>query len=279
MTIARLCRLWLILPVLGAVAVSCGDGPDEVPPQSVPIATVVTLTPAQPAVTASGYADSCGELNARLDEARLRETGMGGGEDILRSFQEGLSALEPPPELADFHEARTTTYTSQSVTGPGPKSRAAFVREIEIVAAMSPNLRDILVSEGCLSDWGVNLGKHYLEARERIATRGQPANPPTLTDYAERCGDVRLTEPVMGSSAMSTQHLFLGLDELTPPPELEQYHATSIAILRHDASSGLVTPVPESLIEDARRATNTLAPDVRDVLMSTGCHVVITRSP
>ena len=313
MAVARLLiQFCLILLTMVATAVSCGEESTKVPSQSAPNVTV-TLTPehtsmrgpapliptAKPAseletptldtqaeMTALEYADTCGELFVLEAEgyARYQETGEGGGREGERTYIEWVdmySALEPPLELADLHEARmakfSSTFTVETsdgrpfVMGSSSRTQAAYVREMEIVAGMPMTLRDILLEKGCLNNVEVQLGKHYLEARERIATRGPAPNPPTVRDYAERCADVMATVPLMDSPKNLLLHIALGINKLTPPPELEQYHEYSIMALRHWTLGGRDSPLPKSVIDRGKEAMSQLDPQVFDTLSSTGC--------
>ena len=282
---ARLTRFpmtrYVLLATIGIVflLVACGD-PESPPrttftPAPAPVLAIATASPVpvatptpqsavqsvsadQAGMTAHEYAEACGKLNAIDAEkyACFLETGEGGGKEGEREhakWVDELATLKPPAELADFHEARTTKFSS-SLTGPNHLSQAACVKEMESLDAMLLEVRSLLLEKGCLHDTEIRVAQFFLASRQRIATIGPALSPPTVQDYAERCADVRGTIPLMDTPSKIPQHLLLEMSELTPPPELEQLHKYTIMLFQHWMFQGIDEPVPKHVIEAGREA-------------------------
>lgn len=184
---------------------------------------------------------------------------------------ESLRALEPPPELQEFNDARVGKYAGQlRAEGPNIYTQAAFDAEIQIVADMPAELRQVLVDEGCLRESAVAYGRVRLEAKARMAARGDAQHATTVEEYAQWCADVQLTAPRMSSFETSVTHSIDGLLAMTPPPGVEGYHDASLRLLLEWREKG--EPVTESphlqtLIEE----TEKLGPVFIDTLRRTGC--------
>ena len=260
--------------------------PSSVPVPIVSTSAVPTPRPSVPpaatgqaAMTKEEYAEACGEL-VKIDVegyARFKETGEGGGPPEQGGFPvaewvDSHLALRPPPELADFHEARVAGLTLQ-IARPGfsRDAYAAFISEAETLRAMPVDLQSLLLDESCLYPEAYRTGQAVLDAGERIANRGPASVPPTIEDYAARCGDVRMTVPFLDTPYAVFLHTLVGLVELTPPPELEQFHDYMIRVYRHLAFAGTDRPVPRSLIETGKEIVESTDAQTYSVLISTGC--------
>ena len=98
---------------------------------------------------AGSHADATGHgaLRRQLwDSGGDIGTGKEGYQDFY-AWVDAITALIPPPELRDFHESWTTQFAGQSNDGPNAKTQQAAWQEAEIVVAMMPELRQILVDE------------------------------------------------------------------------------------------------------------------------------------
>ena len=220
-----------------AVSVSPTSTPDPTPvPQETPVsqATPVASATVTPAATPESfmsvqeYAASCGDLNRNFDVDKyqqLVEARSSRDWSWFADWVDTLSALRPPPELADYHDGRTTKLSSQIVQrGLSKFSQDAYMREIEAIDSMPLDLRNFLLQEGCLTTADIQFGQTMLEGQRRMASRGPAPSPPTVRDYAERCTDVLMTTPLFNNRDQRGFHLLFGMDELVPPPELEQFH-------------------------------------------------------
>ena len=149
------------------------------PPPTASAQAPVAQTPV-PSVVGDGsgtseYAVACGELLA----ASPKTTGEQGERDFVE-WVRSLDALTPPPELRGFHDAWTTQFSAQLLTGgPNGETQEAYDLEIRIVAEMSPSLRQVLVDASCLSEIDILTGGRRLEAEARM-TRGGSGTPPPL---------------------------------------------------------------------------------------------------
>ena len=190
-----------------------------------------------------------------------------------------VQALEPPPELQDYHDAYTMQFSEQiewtsdktgAVIGPNSKTQAAADREMEIVAAMPESLRQILVAEGCLSEDTVQLSNRTLAAKTRMAER-DPDQSLTVEDYAVQCADIVTTIPLMGGIDALTEHAIKGMSRLKAPPELEGYHNTALKFYQELQKEGSLDRVSRSTLMEAEREIDALSPSLINYLITTGC--------
>ena len=144
-----------------------------------------------------------------------------------------LDDLEPPPALADFWTARVSQYIFQVEVldddtivevGPNPDTQGANEREMDLVAAMSPGVRDILLDGGCLTEIDVLLGREFLAARARLEGCYGQSGTVTVEEFAEACRDMKATSPTFNSINAIPAHLLYWWERLVPPPGLEGYH-------------------------------------------------------
>ena len=212
---------------------------------------------------------SCRQLLDSGDDIGTGEEGDQG----FDAWVDAITALIPPPELRDFHESWTTQYAGQS-NGPNAKTQQAYWQEAEIVVAMMPELRQILVDEWCLTETDVLLYNRQLAARARLAA-ATVYRVQTVEEYVQVCADIKAAMPIMGSLSAMVTHLLTEWQNLVPPPGLEVYHFTVHSFLQElRLAKGDIDKVPgESLVavKGAARAAIDKHPDFLDLLIRSGC--------
>ena len=222
-------------------------------------------------VAVTEYAISCRQL---LDSADDIGTGKEGEQDFW-AWVDAITALIPPPELRDFHESWTTQFAGQSKSnGPNAKTQQAAWQEAEIVVAMMPKLRQILVDEWCLTETEVLLYNRQVAARARLAA-ATVYRVQTVEEYVQVCADIKFATPIMGSLSAMFTHLLTEWKNLVPPPGLEGYHSTVHSFYQEWRSAkGDIDKVPgESLValKSAARAATDKHPDFPNLLIRSGC--------
>ena len=276
--------IWLaIAGILSLVA--CGDTVQTTRASPSPIPTGATATVGAPTAPATPesffsvqqYATTCGRLVVLQDETyeqflNVNKVGSQEHWDWYVEWSDMVLALRPPPELADFHEARADFYSSEvEHEGPNRWTRAAFIRELGAVDAMPDDLREILLEAGCLDEGRISAGRENLAVIERVATRGPAPDPPTVEDYADRCHDVWLAVPLFDSHDAYLEHYFTGMDSLTPPPELQEFHRHLVGKLRRMfAQKDSYRPTVE-IARLATRHSGILSPQLYSSLVDANC--------
>ena len=199
-------------------------------------------------------------------------TGKEGRQDFY-AWVDAITALIPPPELQDFHESWTTQFAGQGNVGPNVKTQQAARQEAEIVVAMMPELRQILVDERCLTETDVSLYNRQVAARARLAV-ATVYRVQTVEEYVQVCADIVVATPFMGSESAMFTHLLTEWQNLVPPPGLEGYHSAVRSIYQEWRSAGDIDKVPgESwlALESAARAATDKHPDFFNLLIRSGC--------
>ena len=221
-------------------------------------------------VAATKYAISCRQL---LDSGGDFRTGKEGYQDFY-AWVDAITALIPPPELRDFHESWTTQFAGQSNVGTNAKTQQAAWQEAEIVVAMMPELRQILVDERCLTETDVLLYNRQVAARARLAA-ATVYRVQTVEEYVQVCADIKAATPVWGSPSAMTTHLLTEWQNLVPPPGLEVYHSTVLSFYQEWRSAKWdIDKVPvESFValKSAARAAIDKHPDFLNLLIRSGC--------
>ena len=176
----------------------------EPSPASSPIPTSTKVPePVVSGATPQEYAVKCGEAMAASESIG---SGAQGEIDFL-NWVEDLEALKAPVEFIDFHDARTTQYSAQHLMdGPSSQSQAAYERELEIVASMRPDLRDVLLDGGCLQESDIMVETAFLKARARMKARTFSAGRLTVEEYALHCRDINITAPAMDNADGLARH-------------------------------------------------------------------------
>ena len=223
-------------------------------------------------VAATEYAISCRQLLDSGDDDDFR-TGKEGEQDFY-AWVDAITALIPPPELRDFHESWTTQFAGQSNLGPNAKTQQAAWQEAEIVVAMMPELRQILVDERCLTETEVLLYNRQVAARARLAA-ATVYRAQTVEEYVQVCADIKFAAPIMGGLSAMFTHLLTEWQNLVPPPGLEVYHSTVHSFYQELRSAKWdIDKVPgESLValKSAVRAATDKHPDFPNLLIRSGC--------
>ena len=292
--------IWLgIASILSLVA--CGDSkaPPETPQASLPPPATATssllltstdtpvVAPTAPPTAVPNplesffsirqYATTCGKLVVLQDETyeQFRSVNKVGSQehwDWYVEWVDRILALRPPPELADFHEARAGFYLSEvEHEGPNSQTRAAFLRELAVADAMPDDLREILLESGCLDEGRLSVGRSNLEVIERVAARGPAPDPPTVEDYADRCNDVWLAVPLFDSHDAYLEHYFTGMDSLVPPPELQEFHRHLVGKLRRMFAEKDDPRLSTEIARLATRHSESLSPELHRSLVVAGC--------
>ena len=296
--------LLLFVFLLAILSTACVQDSPEPPPAAVSVAATPTPDPSGTTVpqetavepvaatpeaqlSVQEYAASCEELNYTFPRASFDEfiATKGKSEEARTSFTAWItmwSALRPPPELADYHDAKTSQFLSEIQHGGfNQAAHESRIREAKAVDAMSPEVQAILFQESCLIQLDYIIGQRLLEGLRRAESRGPAPNPPTVTDYAGRCGDVRMTIPIMGGRDGIAGHLANGMDALSPPPELQQFHDHLVSTLRlwaDEEQNASLTFGP--VLKLATTGAANLPPYLFDILVSSGCvFVSSTASP
>ncbi len=225
-------------------------------------------------VAATEYAISCRQL---LDSGGDFGTGKEDYQDFY-AWVDAITALIPPPELQDFHESWTTQFAGQiagqSNVGPNAKTQQAAWQEAEIVVAMMPELRQILVDERCLTETDVLIYNRQVAARARLAA-ATVYRAQTIEEYVQVCADIKFASPIMGGQSAMFTHLLTEWQNLVPPPGLEVYHSTVRSFYQEWRSAkGDIDKVSgESLVavKSAARAVIDKHPDFFNLLIRSGC--------
>ena len=277
-----LAALALSLACTGAEKPTATPVSPTVPPSSAPTVTLPSPTPPQTqvplphdAVAARDYAVAC---------RQLLDVDIGYGAEGKRGFAEWVDsarALTPPPELRDFHESWVTQFEGQLEISDGSRTsiepnamtQQAKWRKMEIVSAMRPELRQILVDEWCLLETEVMLYPRILAAKARLE-----ANPvrqtTTVDEFLQVCADIKVSTPTMDSMDALYTHLITEWQNLIPPPGLEGYHA---AVLDFYLEMEVVQDpgrVPIKYLLAAQEAAKKAAlkyPDFIELLIRSGC--------
>ena len=230
---------------------------------ATPTLTPETTTTSQ-SLTVEEYAAACGEVMGQSEEIGVGEA----GERDFVNWVETLSALDPPAELKEFHDARTGKYSAQLPDGPNSNSQAASDREIEIVAEMPVALRQMLIDEWCLLETSVLYGARVLAAKARMALPLE--RPVTVEDYAQRCSDIQTTAPTIGSLDSFFTHMITHWRELEPPPGAEAYHDALLKLYIEWHETGSADPAFVN-VQAASAEAKKLGPDFVEQLYRGGC--------
>lgn len=218
-------------------------------------------------MTPREYAEECGEVMA---VSASIGTGTQGEFDFLK-WAVSLAALESPPEFGDFHEASTTQYFGQELTdGPSSHTQAAYERELEIVAAMDPDLRDILFDGGCLKESDITVGTAFLEARARIMARTFDASRMTVEEYALHCRDIIITAPAMDNVDGLASHFLREWRKIIPPEIAEEYHQATLKVYEDFKENGEIDPASPNVLR-LQEASVRVGTEFLDTLRLTGC--------
>ena len=135
---------------------------------------------------------------------------------------------------------------------------------------MSLELRAILFEERCLIQLDYLLGQRLLEGLRRVESRGPAPEQSTIMDYAGRCGDVRMTIPLMAGRERIASHLVTGMEALKPPPRLQQFHQHMVATLRDWSVGDPSWSIGSALRQATSQAVN-LPPDIYSTLVTSAC--------
>ena len=157
---------------------------------------------------------------------------------------------------------------------PTPRRNKPAWQEAEIVVAMMPELRQILVDERCLTETEVLLYNRQVAARARLAA-ATVYRAQTVEEYVQVCADIKFATPIMGSLSAMFTHLLTEWQNLVPPPGLEVYHSTVRSFYQEWRSAeGDIDKVPfESLmaLKSAALAAIDKHPDFLNLLIRSGC--------
>ena len=201
--------------------------PPTLEPLPTPIALPIFPTPALQMVPEGRLVEFSADCGSLMDAE------IGPSPVDFAVWALALDDLEPPPALADFWTARVSQYIFQVEVldddtmvevGPNPDTQGANEREMDLVAAMSPGVRDILLDGGCLTEIDVLLGREFLAARARLEGRYGQSGAVTVEEFAEACRDMKATSPTFNSINAIPAHLLHWWERLVPPPGLEGYH-------------------------------------------------------
>ena len=227
---------------------------------------------AVPPLTVREYAWACGDWMAVSETIR---PGIPGERD-MREWVQSANELTPPPELVEFHEARVGTYSKQFGTdgetiGPNAEAQAAYQREVELVDAMSPDVRRVLIDGWCLTEEDVLSGRRRLEALARAdAIANMEPGTVTVAMYALACADVTRTTPHFDDSAAVYDHYVEKWTALEPPAEVEEYHAAVLEVFLDSQETQIIDLESPAMLAAMREALN-LPPNVMDALRFEGC--------
>lgn len=269
-----------VVPSATAISVSAST-PTPIPALA-PTATAVaqSVVAPQPTVaalmSARQYAEFCGELNSVFPRNQFVKFVESGGTD--ESSREAVKTwvglwvqMRPPPELAEYNRARVDQYQLQFQHGGFTQAnQEAYLRELQAVDAMPSALRGIMFENNCIFQLTFAMGQRTLLAHRRTETRGPAPNPPTVADYAERCGDIRYTAPLQAGRRPTAEHFATSMSALVPPSELQEFHDHMIETLTEWANSDLTVSVGPILKEATQKADD-LPPENHIILLSNDC--------
>lgn len=231
-------RFIFALALVMLTSLACGVGEATPTPQSLerrapPVVTplphqVPTPTPVfqARALSVDEYSKVCGEL---MDSEPILIM-MSTNPKAYREWLDSWLTLRAPPELSDFHNARTAFYqyfvtADGEARGPSAPFQRAYDAMLESMVGLPVSLREPLSATGCVSSVGVfSSAARDLDTRARLAERGTSQEPLSIDEYAQWCADIVRTIPMLDDRATVARYLLTEWAKLTPPPDIAGFH-------------------------------------------------------
>lgn len=181
-------------------------------------------------------------------------------------------ALEAPPAVTDWWGAYTDQFALQIPTdGPNAQTQQASDRATEALAAMSPELQEVLIGTGCLDETDVWLAYETLWAWDRLqGGLGQTAGT-TLDEFVRACVDIQTTVPTLDTLDALLQHLAYWWDRLVPPSAVAEYHSAAADFYEAWMETGDAEEVDLSISLALASSVSLLDADVFELLEQSGC--------
>ena len=212
-------RLIFALAVIMLTSLACGGE------SLTPTENRSKAAPARPPVTVDEYSKACGEL---MDSEPLLI--MLTNPKAYREWLDSWLPLRAPPELSDFHNARTAFFqyfvtADGEARGPSAPFQRAYDAVLESMVSLPVSLREPLSATGCVSSVGVfSRIVRDLDAKARLAERETSQEPLSIDEYAQWCADIVRTIPMRDDRATVARYLLTEWAKLTPPPDIAAFH-------------------------------------------------------
>ncbi len=229
-------RFIFALTLVMLTSLACGVGEATPTPQSLEMRSRPAVTPAPRQVSTptafqarvlsvDEYSRVCGEL-MDSEPFLIMSTDL----KAYRAWLDSWLTLKAPPELSDFHNARTAFFrypvtADGEARGPSATFQHAYDGMLESMVSLPVSLREPLSATGCVSSVeDFSSIARDLEVKARLAERETSEGPLSIDEYAEWCADIVQTIPWFADRATIGRHLRTEWGKLTPPLDISGFH-------------------------------------------------------
>ena len=180
----------------------------------------------------------------------------------LDSWLDSWLTLTAPPELSDFHNARTAFFrypvtADGEARGPSATFQHAYDGMLESMVSLPVSLREPLSATGCVSSVeDFSSIARDLDVKTRLAERETSEGPLSIDEYAEWCADIVQTIPWFADRATIGRHLKIEWGKLTPPPDIAGFHGALLEWYDEFERTGTLdaeTPIGQRVAAELRQ--------------------------
>lgn len=224
-------RLPLLAVLAVLVTVACGASTPQAPtPVSTPTPTPIPPLTASQTAEIRDFGIACREAT---EEDAIFATNQEAADWVAMA-----SEIQTPPEVSAYWQASVDQVALQTDEGGNTQAQAAYVRAKEEAVAMRPEVQEILLAMGCMTEEEIDFSTYYFEARARLASGFGQGEKTTVTEYAQACKDVAETVPLLDSDDVFFAYIVDWWSKLTPPEGLEEYHNAVLAYHKEVQDTG-----------------------------------------